>query len=58
MPYEVHAKVNGSAFADLAGKLGVGHGHEGRISSCRTWMKSIVPARWRAPITPLMPSPG
>ena len=27
------------------------------ISSCRTWMNSMLPARCNAPITPLMPSP-
>jgi hypothetical protein len=29
------------------------------ISSWRAWMNSILPlARWSAPNTPLMPSPG
>jgi len=28
------------------------------ISSCRTWMNSMLSARCSAPITPLMPSPG
>jgi hypothetical protein len=45
------------AYANLAGEP-CATAMKAAISSCRTWMKSMLFARCIAPSTPLIPSPG